>query len=77
LSKTETQVEKWKKRLELTCSSFSGFLRPIKAFTHFPEAPISRKVLLQQKKKKKKKEARNCVILEETELPRVQRKKLF
>jgi hypothetical protein len=47
--------KKKEKRLELTWSSFSGFLRPIKAFTHFPEAPISRKVLLQQKKKKKKK----------------------
>jgi len=28
------------KYIELTCSSLSGFLSPIKAFTHFPDAPM-------------------------------------
>jgi len=59
LSRKEKEQEKKKKKkmtLELTWSSLSGFLRPIRAFTHFPEAPITGKVLFQQKK------ARNCVI---------------
>ena len=33
--------------IELTWSSFSGFLRPIKAFTHFPEPPIDLNLLIE------------------------------